>query len=91
MSVYLSVAPPDGFTKWRDSDWERWLREHPWEAAERICSRGSWAIFLFQVRALDPPVYAAVAAFLGFVALAACYVPVRRALQVDPATALRCE
>ncbi len=47
--------------------------------------------FLFQVRALDPPVYAAVAAFLGFVALAACYVPVRRALQVDPATALRCE
>jgi putative ABC transport system permease protein len=47
--------------------------------------------FLFQVRALDPPVYATVAAFLGVVALAACYVPVRRALQVDPATALRCE
>jgi hypothetical protein len=54
VSVYLSVAPPDGFTRWRDSDWERWLREHPWEAAERICSRDSWAIFLYQVRAHAP-------------------------------------
>src|SRR5207248_1464686 len=50
MSVYLSVAPPDGFTRWGDSDWDRWLREHPWESAERICSRGDWAIFLYQVR-----------------------------------------
>ncbi len=39
MSVYLSVAPPDGFTRWGDADWDRWLREHPWEAAERVCSR----------------------------------------------------
>ena len=51
MSVYLSVAPPDGFTKWGEPEWERWLRDHPWEAAERICSRGDWAIFLYQVRA----------------------------------------
>src|ERR671923_2727705 len=50
MSVYLSVAPPDGFTRWGDSEWDRWLREHPWEPAERICSRGDWAIFLYQVR-----------------------------------------
>ena len=50
MSVYLSVAPPDGFTKWGDAEWERWLRDHPWEQAERICSRGDWAIFLYQVR-----------------------------------------
>jgi hypothetical protein len=54
VSVYLSVAPPDGFTKWGDSEWERWLREHPWEAAERICSRGSWAIFLYQIRQHAP-------------------------------------
>jgi putative ABC transport system permease protein len=47
--------------------------------------------FLFQVRALDPSVYAAVAASLGLVALAACWVPVRRAVRVDPATALRYE
>jgi hypothetical protein len=50
MSVYLSVAPPDGFTRWGDTEWDRWLREHPWEAAERICSRGDWAIFLYQLR-----------------------------------------
>jgi len=50
MSVYLSVAPPDGFTRWSDADWDRWLREHPWEAAERVCSREDWAVFLYQVR-----------------------------------------
>jgi hypothetical protein len=50
VSVFLSVAPPDGFAKWSDADWERWLRDHPWEAAERVCSRGDWAIFLYQVR-----------------------------------------
>jgi hypothetical protein len=54
VSVYLSVAPPDGFTKWGDEDWERWLHDHPWEAAERICSRGTWAIFLYQLRQHAP-------------------------------------
>ena len=51
MSVYLSVAPPDGFTRWSAPDWDRWLRDHPWEAAERICSTGDWAIFFYQLRA----------------------------------------
>jgi hypothetical protein len=51
VSVYLSVAPPDGFTRWHEAEWDRWLREHPWEAAERVCSRGDWAIFLYQLRA----------------------------------------
>jgi hypothetical protein len=50
MSVYLSLAPPDGFGRWSDADWDRWLREHPWETAERVCSRGDWAIFLYQLR-----------------------------------------
>ena len=62
MPVYLSVAPPDGFSRWSDADWDRWLRDHPWEAAERLCSRGDWATFLYQIRqharragkALDP-------------------------------------
>lgn len=53
MSVYLSISPPDGFTKWGEVEWDRWLRDHPWEAAERICSRGDWAIFLYQVRAMS--------------------------------------
>ena len=54
MSVYLSVAPPDGFGKWGDAEWERWLKDHPWESAERICSRGDWAIFLYQLRQHAP-------------------------------------
>jgi hypothetical protein len=54
VSVYLSVAPPDGFVRWGDAEWDRWLREHPWEAAERVCSRGDWAIFLYQLRAHSP-------------------------------------
>ena len=54
MSVYLSVAPPDGFGKWGDVEWERWLKDHPWESAERICSRGDWAIFLYQLRQHAP-------------------------------------
>ncbi len=54
MSVYLSVAPPDGFVRWGDAEWDRWLREHPWEAAERVCSRADWAILLYQLRAHAP-------------------------------------
>jgi hypothetical protein len=54
VSVYLSVAPPDGFARWGDAEWDRWLREHPWEAAERVCSRGDWAIFLYQLRSHAP-------------------------------------
>jgi hypothetical protein len=54
VSVYLSVAPPDGFTKWGDAEWDRWLRDHPWEAAERICSRPDWTIFLYQLRQNAP-------------------------------------
>ena len=50
MSVYLSVAPPDGFTRWGDAEWERWLRAHPWESAELVCSRADWAVFLYQLR-----------------------------------------
>jgi len=44
MSVYLSVARPTGSPAGA-TGWDRWLREHPWEAAERVCSRGDWAIF----------------------------------------------
>jgi predicted permease len=44
---------------------------------------------LFGVQARDFITYSTVVALLGLIALIACYVPARRALRIDPATALR--
>ncbi len=58
---------------------------------------GAWALTrllasqLFEVRATDPLTFVAVAALLFAVALCAAYLPARRAMQVDPNTALRSE
>ena len=49
------------------------------------------ASLLFGVRPTDALTYAAVALFLSSVALLACYIPARRAMRVDPMTALRYE
>jgi putative ABC transport system permease protein len=46
---------------------------------------------LFEVRPQDPMTLVAVAAVLGIVAVAASYVPGRRATRVDPVVALRAE
>ncbi|HKW34147.1 MAG TPA: ABC transporter permease [Candidatus Acidoferrum sp.] len=47
--------------------------------------------FLFEVKPADLPTLAAVTAILALSALAACYMPARRAMRVDPMVALRYE
>jgi ABC-type lipoprotein release transport system permease subunit len=46
---------------------------------------------LFSVTAHDPLTYVVVAFLLMVVALAACYMPARRAMRVDPMVSLRYE
>lgn len=46
---------------------------------------------LFGVKPTDLPTFALVIAALSCVALLACYIPARRAMNIDPAAALRQE
>ncbi len=59
-------------------------------AVAAVLTRGM-ASLLFGITPLDPMTYAVVVALLVTAALAACAVPARRALRVDPGIALRSE
>jgi putative ABC transport system permease protein len=48
-------------------------------------------IGLFQIDSIDPIAFLGVIVLLGLVAAAACFLPARRAAQVDPMEALRYE
>jgi ABC-type antimicrobial peptide transport system permease subunit len=49
------------------------------------------ANFLYGVSPFDTVTFASVPVLLGCIALAACWMPARRAARVDPIEALRCE
>lgn len=59
-------------------------------AASLVLTR-SISSLLFGIGVLDPPTWAGAALFLAVVALAACYLPARRASRVDPVISLRWE
>jgi ABC-type antimicrobial peptide transport system permease subunit len=58
---------------------------------------GAWALtrlmrsLLFEVAATDPATFASIALLLGATAVAACYLPARRAARIDPLVSLRAE
>jgi putative ABC transport system permease protein len=78
-----------------DSLWRRRFGAAGDLVGKTIGLGAAWALtrllsgLLFQVRATDPVVFAAVAVLLAVVAVAASVLPAWRALAVDPAVALR--
>jgi ABC-type antimicrobial peptide transport system permease subunit len=60
-------------------------------AAITVAASRTLSSLLYAVTASDPATFAAIAALIGVVTLAASYLPARRAVRVDPIDALRSE
>jgi putative ABC transport system permease protein len=77
----------------------RFLRQGAWVVGTGIIAglAAAWALsrtvesFLFEMQARDPWVFVVVAVTLGVIGMMACWLPARRAGQVDPIAALRSE
>jgi putative ABC transport system permease protein len=62
-----------------------------WRSAPTAALNRYLAGMLFDLTPLDPATYATVALLFAAAALAASYLPARRATRVDPMVALRCD
>lgn len=61
------------------------------QVTARSGGQSDGAALPYSVHANDPATIVAVKVLLGLIALAACFVPSRRAMKVDPMVALRHE
>ena len=62
-----------------------------WDSSSALAFSRVIGSFLFEVKAIDPVIYAAVSGLLTIAAVLACWIPARRASRVDPIITLRAE
>ena len=81
--VFLLVVRDGMLARRRSGSWSAWLRASPARAPSPASLHG--------VSATDLPTFTVTIGLLALVALIACAIPARRAIRVNPITALRHE